>query len=271
MSLAELVLRDFVRVPEPKPTADGSFLRISSITSCDRKQIFDGFQLPVRYEGDEAINGFVAREIGNTLHDCIQDAFATDKQAIRDFECEIPVSIPYALTSGHTDGVYKAPSGERRILEIKTMRNYGFRKARKDNMPKEEHLFQATAYALALDVHYIHMVYVCTDATPGRWKDSAKAGDMYEWVFNIHDDISDTGASLIQMTTYFLEQHKNMAQNVLDTGVLPAGLLGAWNGTFQSKDELPWECRYCPHLEVCPTVSYIEDVLQIKESYDSTN
>ena len=111
MSLAELVLRDFVRVPEPKPTADGSFLRISSITSCDRKQIFDGFQLPIRYEGDEAINGFVAREIGNTLHDCIQEAFATDKQAIRDFECEIPVSIPYALTSGHTSCVYKEPSG----------------------------------------------------------------------------------------------------------------------------------------------------------------
>jgi len=259
MSLAELILRDFVRRPEPKPTADGSFLRLSSITSCERKQIFDGFQMPVEYVGDEAINGYVAREIGNTLHDSIQDAFTKD-ETIKDFECEVPVSINSCLTSGHTDGVYTAPSGERRILEIKTMRNYGFRKARKENMPKEEHLFQATAYALALDVHYIHMVYVCTDATPSRWKDGAKAGDICEWVLNIHGSVSDMGASLVQMTTYFLEKHKNMALDVFDTGQLPTGLLSSWVG-----DEQPWECRYCAHIDMCPTVIDLPHLLQIKE------
>ena len=242
--LAELALCKHIEVPTPKPTADGSFLRISNITSCDRKQILDGLKVPVTNTGPNAINGFVARELGTMMHEHIQDAFGTYKN-IRDFSPEVPVSMPRWLTSGHADGTYQSSeSGETLLLEIKTMRNYGFRKARKEG-PKEEHLFQACAYAIALDIHYVHLVYVCTDATPGRWKDAARAGDIHEWVYNIHDPFDDSGSSLSVVTTYFLEQHARMVREYFNTGVIPEGLKAWWD------DEIPWECKYCPHFEIC--------------------
>ena len=75
------------------------------------------------------------------LHSQIQEAFPNHPD-VYDFEAEVPVSIPTCMTSGHADGTYLAESGERLLLEIKTMRNYGFRKARNEG-PKEEHLMQA--------------------------------------------------------------------------------------------------------------------------------
>lgn len=233
---AQSVLEEYIRRPDNKPTADGSFLRVSSITMCDRKQIFDGMHIPRIEAGENAINGFVAREVGNTMHEHIQAAF---KEMVPGFKCEVPVSMPDVMTSGHADGVYDGA-----VLEIKTMRNYGFRKARNEG-PKEEHLFQACAYALGLGLTDIHLVYVCTDATPSRWKDSARAGDMVEWHYSIHDPIDESGTSILVATTYFLEQHAQMAKNYLTTGVIPEGLKSWWN------TEVPWECNYCPHYDIC--------------------
>ena len=156
--LAELALREYVRVPELKPTADGSFLRLSSITQCDRKQILDAMQIPTVNLGPDALNGFVAREIGTMMHAYIQEAFA-DHPDVYDFESEVPVSIPDCLTSGHADGVYLAESGERLLLEIKTMRNYGFRKARQDG-PKEEHLYASMCLCVGVRA-YLNTYILC--------------------------------------------------------------------------------------------------------------
>ena len=267
--LAELALRKHIRIPEPKPTADGSFLRLSNFTTCDRNQICDAMKVPTVNVGMNALNSFVAREIGNMLHSQIQEAFPNHPD-VYDFEAEVPVSIPTCMTSGHADGTYLAESGERLLLEIKTMRNYGFRKARNEG-PKEEHLMQACAYAIALDIHYIHLVYVCTDATPTRWKDTARAGDMYEWIYNVHDSLDQAGASLSTVTTYFLEQHRDMAKQFLDTGVLPEGLTRHWT---TNEDDLPWECKYCSHFDICVSSSKEnsltrDDVIEIKEHYES--
>ncbi|MAZ23662.1 MAG: hypothetical protein CMB22_02505 [Euryarchaeota archaeon] len=255
---AELALREHIRHPDNKPTADGSFLRISSITTCDRKQILDGMGVPKIEAGKNAVNGFVAREVGNTMHDHIQQAF-NDK--VPNFECEVPVSISNCMTSGHADGVY-----EGRVLEIKTMRNYGFRKARQEG-PKEEHLFQACAYALGLGLTKIHLVYVCTDATPSRWKDSARAGDMVEWVYGIYEPFDESGTSISVATTYFLEDHARMAKTYLNTGVIPEGLRSYW------ETEVPWECNYCSHFDICEQYGDIDmlDVIDlvIKETDES--
>ena len=72
---AELALREHIKHPPNKPTADGSFLRISNITTCDRKQVFDGMGVPRIEAGPNAVNGFVAKEIGNTMHEHVQAAF----------------------------------------------------------------------------------------------------------------------------------------------------------------------------------------------------
>ena len=243
---AELALRESLRRPPNKPTAVGSFLRISNITTCDRKQVFDGMGVPRIEAGPNAVNGFVAKEIGNTMHGHVQAAF---NEKVSNFECEVEVSIPNCLTSGHADGVYQAshdmPSRrEGTVLEIKTMRNYGFRKARNEG-PKEEHLFQACAYAIATGSTKIHLVYICTDATPSRWKDSARAGDMVEWLYDIHDPFDESGTSISVATTYFLEAHARMALNYLETGVIPEGLRPWWDA------EIPWECNYCPYYDIC--------------------
>tara|TARA_B100001996_G_scaffold81846_1_gene60370 strand:+ start:750 stop:1439 length:690 start_codon:yes stop_codon:yes gene_type:complete len=227
--------------------------------------MLDGMHLPRIEAGPNAVNGFVAREVGNTMHDHIQQAF-NDK--VPNFECEVPVSMPKVMTSGHADGIYYAshnnPSRrEGTVLEIKTMRNYGFRKARQEG-PKEEHLFQACAYALGLGVTKIHLVYVCTDATPSRWKDSARAGDMVEWLYDIHEPFDESETSISVATTYFLEDHARTAKNFLATGLLPEGLKSHW------ADEVPWECNYCSHYDICEQYGDIgiEDVihLNIKEN-----
>ena len=254
---AELALRAHIRHPDNKPTADGSFLRLSSITTCDRKQMFDGMGIPRIEAGENAVNGFVAREVGNTMHDHIQQAFSNK---VPNFECEVSVSMPEVMTSGHADGVY-----DYTVLEIKTMRNYGFRKARQEG-PKEEHLFQACAYALGLGLNKIHLVYVCTDATPGRWKDSARAGDMIEWLYDIHESFDESETSIAGATTYFLEEHARVARNFLTTGLLPEGLKTYW------ADEVPWECNYCSHYDICEQYGdiNIEDVIHLttKENND---
>ena len=254
---AASVLSEYIRYPENKPTADGSFLRVSNITTCDRKQMLDGMQMRRIDAGPNAINGFVAREIGNTMHEHIQTAF---KEQVPNFECEVEVSIPNCLTSGHADGVYNDT-----VLEIKTMRNYGFRKARNEG-PKEEHLFQAGAYALGLGVTKVHLVYVCSDATPSRWKDSARAGDMVEWLYDIHESFDESETSLIIATTYFLEQHALTAKAFLETGKLPEGLMSYW------PTEIPWECDYCPYYDICEQQGDIDRVyvIKIKEADDES-
>jgi hypothetical protein len=209
--------------------------------------------------GENAVNGYVAREIGNTMHGHIQEAFLTNP----DFQCEVPVSISNCMTSGHVDGVY-----EGKVLEIKTMRNYGFRKARNEG-PKEEHLFQACAYAIALELTEIHLVYVCTDATPSRWKDGARAGDMVEWVYDIHESFNETETSITVATTYFLEQHAQMAKNYLASGRIPEGLRVYWGAV----KEIPWECNYCPYYDICEQHGNIDmlDIIDlvIKETDES--
>ncbi len=239
---AELALREHIKHPPNKPTADGSFLRISNITTCDRKQVFDGMGVPRIEAGPNAVNGVVAKQIGNAMHEHVQAAF---KEQIPDSECEVEVSMSKCLTSGHADGVYYAsPHDFGTVLEIKTMRNYGFRKARNEG-PKEEHLFQACAYAMGLGLNKIHLVYICTDATPSRWKDSARAGDMVEWLYDIHESFDESGTSISVATTYFLEAHARMALNYLETGVIPEGLR-SWGDA-----EIPWECNYCPYYDIC--------------------
>ena len=103
---ARWAIADLGVVHEFKPTADGSFLRASGVGSCIRKQIYDGLELPpstVDYQN--SVNGLVAREIGNTLHEQIQLSLQKSS-AFRDFVAEIPVSMPEYMRSGHTDGVY---------------------------------------------------------------------------------------------------------------------------------------------------------------------
>ncbi len=251
-----------------KPTADGSFLRVSSIGNCIRQQIYDGLRAPVEAGNpDTAANGLVAREIGNTLHSQVQCAMETDP-VFEKFRSEVRVSFPEVMRSGHADGVYlwfhnKFGKFQGRIcvVEIKTMRNFAFRKARKEG-PREQHLLQAATYALGLNVHAVHMVYICTDATPGKWKDQAKAGDTIEWVYELDDRVEESGATLRTITEYVLEMEMRETITALQTGVVPLGLKGSGGS-----GDTPWECGYCSYRKLCesPEGDSISSILRIKE------
>jgi hypothetical protein len=88
---------------------------------------------------------------------------------------------------------------------------------------------------------------------------------------NIHDPYEESGASLSILTNYFLEQHKAMAKEFLETEILPEGLTELW---IRGDEDLPWECKYCSHFDICVN-STIEnpltkkDVIEIKEHYES--
>lgn len=263
IEMAQWAIADLGMADEIKPTADGSFLRASSVGSCIRKQIYDGLQLPastVNY--DNAANGLVAREIGNTLHHQIQCALQ-QSELFKDFIAEVPVSLPEYMRSGHTDGIYTDNNSQRVVIEIKTMRNYGFRMARRDG-PKEEHLLQAAAYAMGLEYNFIHIIYVCTDATPGKWKDSARAGDMVEWIIDIDDVVEQSGATLRQITNFVMSEEALQAGTSLATDEIPEGLRALWND-----EELPWECNYCSHRSLCEIAmgDSVSEILKTKGEY----
>ena len=80
--------------------------------------MFDGMGVARVDAGENAVNGYVAREFGNTMHNDIQQAFLANP----DFECEVPVSIPHCMTSGHAAGVYCGSTHDfGTVLEIKAM------------------------------------------------------------------------------------------------------------------------------------------------------
>ena len=60
-----------------------------------------------------------------------------------------------------------------------------------------------------------------------------------------------------------------MAKEFLDTGVLPEGLTRHWT---TSDDDLPWECKYCSHFDICLTEENPltrDVVIGIKEHYET--
>lgn len=263
-ALADLGVAD-----DKKATADGSFLRASGVSSCIRKQIYDGLELPFStFNFENAANGLIAREIGNTLHEQIQSALEANAVVFKGFEAEVPVSLPEFMRSGHADGVYVNDSDDKIVVEIKTMRNYGFRKARREG-PKEEHLLQAAAYAMGLGHNFIHMVYVCTDATPGKWKDSARAGDMVEWLIDIDDVIDQTGATLRVIANYVMSDECAQAGMALSDDVIPDGLKALWN---TGDEDTPWECKYCGHYSLCEISmgDSVSEILKCKGEYFET-
>ena len=63
-----------------------------------------------------------------------------------------------------------------------------------------------------------------------------------------------------------------MVQEFLETEILPEGLTRHWT---TNEDDLPWECKYCSHFDICVSSSVENpltrnDVIEIKERYEST-
>jgi hypothetical protein len=107
---------------------------------------------------------------------------------------------------------------------------------------------QAATYALSIDgCEFIHIVYICTDSTPGKWKDGARAGDMCEWLYGLDDVLDESGMTVRQMTEYMLTQQKDIITNSLINNELPEGV----TNHATEEDDMEWQCKYCDHQMFC--------------------
>lgn len=263
---AQLALQEYNHqsLLEGKETADGSFLRASSISFCIRQQMFAGLNAPKDNLG--GLSNFAARKIGDAMHHELQEAM---KQSdwFEEFDCEMSVSLPEYIISGHTDGMYKHKDLGKTVVEIKTMKNWAFRHAREEG-PKEEHLLQASTYALALGADNIHIIYMCSDSTPKNWKNNASVGEMQEWIFQLDDFLSGyEELTLRKLTRIVLGDQLMQVERAFESGELPDGISQGYI-PLDDKDR-DWRCNYCDYLGLCDT-SYqenwnLEQVIQVSE------
>jgi hypothetical protein len=247
----------------PKPTAADTLFRCSDAGSCLRKRAFSALKM----EETEAIGAstLLAFEIGNSIHDSIQEAFMADFG----FECEVETAIdltPHGVSlSGHTDGIITMPDGTKIILEIKTMSGFAA-KLHFNGDPKREHVAQAGMYALGVNADAILLVYV---AKEGDFRAGIKPGMVQQWYFEM-DQEALPYETVREIATAELDRFK-MVEDALYAKVFPAALVPNDAGDLVLVDDppdygskgKPWNCAYCQHNSLCRSLGSEETPLTL--------
>lgn len=222
-----------------KPTRDNTALRISDANKCERSIAFGALHIP-RQRPSAASER--AMDSGTHIHDELQ-AVIVDR-----FEGEIEVKAsfrPHLDLSGSADGVYTTKDGHRRVVEIKSMKEWGWRLARKEG-PKLDHLLQGGLYGVApqISADDLHLVYV-----------NKNAGELLEWLIDIRKDpVDDEGRTLVDLVEQEFKRLNGILKS-LDKGVLPWRRIpghGVVKDPLASKEEgAPWNCGWCPWQALC--------------------
>ena len=236
----------------PKPTATGTRFRCSDAGSCLRKR---GMAAIGAAESNAiAPQSLLAFEIGNSIHETLQEAFAAAEGFT--FEAEVPIDLSEfgPSLSGHTDGIITGPDGSKTILEIKTMAGFGFKLA-KSGGPKREHVAQAGMYALGVEADRILLVYV---AKEGDFRAGFKPGAVLEFEYLMTDEVFD-GESVHDVAMAEIDMFK-MADDMLDKGIVTSRLVPDDSGKLQEVERVPgymekggkpWQCAYCQYNDAC--------------------
>lgn len=235
----------------PKATAAGTPFRCSDAGSCIRKR---GLAAVGAVESNEiAPTSLLAFEIGNSIHETIQDAFAASDDF--EFEAETPIDLSNlgVSLSGHCDGIITMPNSRKIILELKTMAGFGFRLAQSG--PKREHVAQSGLYALGVDASAILLVYV---AKEGDFRAGFKPGAVLQWEIDLDDEVFP-GETVKDVALAEMDNFK-LAEDHLKAGEVAPRLVPNDAGElievedvpgYMAKGAKPWQCAYCQYNDAC--------------------
>ena len=238
----------------PKPTAAGTLMRCSDAGSCIRKRGFAAIEAPETEEiGPETLLAF---EIGNSIHEVLQEAFLNDPGLEVEVETPIDLSHLGVSLSGHTDGIITMPNGTKIILEIKTMSGFGA-KMHFRGEPKREHVAQAGLYALGVEADGILLVYVSKESD---FRSGIRPGQIAQWYYGLDDEVF-FGESVRSITEDELSDCADI-ESIVKNGMIPAPLVPNDTGAKVLVEDppdyggkgSPWNCRYCLYNSLCRTV-----------------
>ena len=241
----------------PKPTACGTMFRISDSGNCLRQRAFSAAKFPEVHQFSD--QNLLAFAIGTHMHEAVQEACLAKLGG--EYETAIDLSSTGVSLSGSCDGVIEFDPGYNRLLEIKTMSGFGFKLAKESDLPKLDHLTQASLYALGLfksgtPVQEIHMVYIAKESD---FRSGTKQGDTLEWVIPFDEPIEPYGKSPHEYALEELERFRTV-QADLGAGVISEPIvyddqLNPYEVTdppgYMAKKGQPWNCRYCRYNEIC--------------------
>jgi hypothetical protein len=239
-----------------RPTADNTLLRGSDAHGCERKIAFAALHIPkaITYTPEQ----LMAFRQGDNEHKHLQLILAERFGA----ELEVPISYKQQgiEVSGHADAFYIADDEpRRRVVEIKSMKQYPFDKAIGGEGPRIGDLLQGGIYAMSPQLHAdaVHMAYL-----------NKQDGALAEWIIALDDDVQagpNLAAPLSELVHEELDRLQRIAEDV-QAGMLPWRRIPGFGVIPNPNKEAgaPWPCQYCSWQPLCarlPTSKVPADAL----------
>jgi CRISPR/Cas system-associated exonuclease Cas4 (RecB family) len=250
-AVGDMLATDRVAAGE-RPTADNTRLRCSEALGCSRKIAFRILGLPKKPYTQTQLQAF---DTGEAVHENVQRVL----QQKYDARFEVPLSYrPRYDLSGHADAFYEM-DGRRRVVEIKTMKDYPWKLAQKEG-PKTEHVIQAALCGAApqIDAAELHLLYI-----------DKNDGALAEWLLDMDDPFTEKTPR--QLAFEEIDRMEGVLAD-LDAGRLPWRIIPGY-GVVKvppaegSKDD-PWNCRYCAWQPICADLPSsrvpVENVCQLR-------
>lgn len=232
-----------------KPTRDDTRLRISDVLKCERAIAFGVIGVPKDTVVPDSV--LMAFKQGEDAHDHLQEVL------VRKFDASIEVPASFKEVgldlSGSADAVY-GDNGDRTVVEIKTVKEYPFKKALTDG-PKVDHVTQGGMYAASPQINAQRVRIVYSNKNDGR---------LAEWLIGSEDPVTDpeTGEVLGTLNDVVTEEQRRL-QRILeevDAGFIPwrriplVGTVKDPPGQDAPKGAQPWQCVYCRWQPTCASL-----------------
>lgn len=263
--LLVMSMRDERLEAGPKPKAYETPFRHSDAGKCAR-------QLGLALAGVSISNPFDypsdwVTSVGSLLHEKWQEALL---KSYPDSHIELRVTNG-GLTSGHIDAFIRA-QGRTFSYELKSINGFGFTQAigvvkqRGGQLvtpqgPKVAHVIQASLNAKASDADYAVIGYLSLESISIQVAANLELGEldriMAEWAFprDVYEPIADRELARLTEIYHTVKTKRNipLAEAMGDDGTV---VYLDPNRNFR-----PWQCHYCPYLDLCRQLSPLEVTL----------
>tara|TARA_R110000765_G_scaffold415340_1_gene516402 strand:- start:1002 stop:1646 length:645 start_codon:yes stop_codon:yes gene_type:complete len=206
--------------------------------------------------------------LGSVVHELLEPAIKKwlDKDDTVTVEEEISVSLG-EHGNGHIDLVLNTASGQKIVLELKTINGFGYKMAvEKGEGPRHSHVLQGAMYAKALDADMLVVGYLSMENIAPARAESFGIDDIgrfaSEWHYPKAEYMPLAIAETDRLEGIAVAAHANGVSVIprrfahSDPDIpFPAEIdnpaTGAWRfGTSFGKC---WQCRYCDYQTRCTT------------------